>query len=149
MTQATERKQVSSTPAGVNDTTAPATPEQMLSVVKVDPTEASGAPEVKTLADNLELSVYTINHGYRFIAINRDQKASFTITFDLSKCDNLSIQPNEPDATFGSKEGCPEGTVVTVLVPPMHEKLVVNLPVADFDKGSCEMKYVASIRKTI
>ena len=144
-----EKKEVSSIPAGTSDTTAPATPEQMLSVVVVDESEIDGPPEAKNLAENLELKVYTVNHGYRFIAINRDQKASFTITFDLSKCDNLTIQPNTPDATFGSKEGCPEGTVITILVPPKHEKLVANLPVADFDKGSCEMKYVASIRKTI
>eukprot|EP00658_Telonema_sp_P-2_P074766 TRINITY_DN64052_c0_g1_i1.p2 TRINITY_DN64052_c0_g1~~TRINITY_DN64052_c0_g1_i1.p2 ORF type:complete len:138 (+),score=40.57 TRINITY_DN64052_c0_g1_i1:216-629(+) len=105
----------------------------MLSVVVVDESEIDGPPEAKNLAENLELKVYTVNHGYRFIAINRDQKASFTITFDLSKCDNLTIQPNSPDATFGTKEGCPEGTVITVLVPPKHEKLVANLPVADFD----------------
>lgn len=144
-----EKKEVSSTPADTAESTAPATPEQMLSVVVVDESEIDGPPEAKNLAENLELKVYTVNHGYRFIAINRDQKASFTITFDLSKCDNLTIQPNSPDATFGTKEGCPEGTVITVLVPPKHEKLVANLPVADFDKGSCEMKYVASIRKTI
>ena len=135
-------------PAGVPESTPPC-PLNQMTLVKIDESEVDGAPELKTLAENLELKVLTINHGYRFLVSNRDQRASFTVTFDLSKCDNLLIQPVGPDCSFGTKEGCPEGTVVVITVPPKFEKVAANLPVANFDKGSCEMKYVASIRKTI
>lgn len=95
--------------------------------------------ERKSLAEGLEILIHSINNGYNLQIDNSASDSSYTVILDLEASENLSITATGA-ATL-------EGKKVTVVVPPKAIVDCVNMPVDNWDLGSCELRYKAAIRK--
>lgn len=101
--------------------------------------EGTEETERKNLAEGLEILIHSINNGYNLQIDNSSSDSSYTVILDLEASENLVITA-EGGATLDGKK-------VTIAVPPRAVVAAVNMPVDNWDLGSCELRYKAAIRK--
>lgn len=101
--------------------------------------EGAEESERKNLCANLDIMINSINNGYRLLIDNLDAESTFQVVLDLSESQNLLLNV-EGDAVIEDKK-------ITVTIPPHCCAKCVDMPVDNWDLGSCELRYKAAIKK--
>lgn len=101
--------------------------------------EGAEESERKNLCANLDIMINSINNGYNLLLDNLDGEITFQVVLDLTESQNLLLNI-EGDATIDDKK-------ITVTIPPHHCAKCVDMPVDNWDLGSCELRYKAAIKK--
>lgn len=95
--------------------------------------------ERRKIADDLFLVINSVDDGYDIDLDNKHASVKYEVTLDLTNCENLKVCPDALTSASGMQ--------VTRIVDCSSKVHFVKLPVDDFGKGACELRYKTSLKK--